>query len=119
MTANDALWNGQLESYKGSEKPAPDHLRFMNPIKDSNYINSKGQMGESARWKWWYHPQDCLWSMHTFSMMSITNNLADISKHQRVIMGRRGGLRASAHLRQVCLDGNMASDTVNERKPPQ
>lgn len=115
MTTNDTIRNGVQESCEGSEKAAPDYVRFMKTSDDPTYLNSTGHIGKSAGWKWWYYPQDCIWSIHKYTIMSILINLDDIFQDQEVIMGPRDGVEASAHMRQLYLDGNMTFDTVNER----
>jgi hypothetical protein len=111
----DTIRNDIRESCEGSEEAAPGHVRFMKTSEDLTYLNSTGHIGESAGWKWWYYPRDCVWSIHKYTIMSILSNLADIFHDQEVIMGPTGGVEASAHLRQLYLDGNMTFDTVNER----
>lgn len=115
MTTNYTIRNGIRESCEGSEKSAPDHVKFMKATEHPTYLNSTGHVVESVGWRWWYYPRDCIWSIHGRSITTIAAKLATIFQGQEAIMGLIGGVEASAHLRQLYLDGNMTFDTVNER----
>ena len=115
MTTNYTIRNGIRESCNGSEGPSSNHIRFMKSTNDATYVNSTGQTSVSAGWRWWYYPQDCVWSIHAFSAMTISDTLRGIFSDQEVFMGPKSGVEASPQMRQIFLEGNMTFDTVNER----
>lgn len=115
MTTNVKIRNGIPESCEGSESPAPNHARFMKRSDDPTYLNSAGHVSKSVGWKWWYYPRDCIWSIHKFPVMTMYETLTSVFDTQKATKGLAGGVQASAHMRQLFLDGNMTFDTVNER----
>ncbi|KAH9882578.1 hypothetical protein J1614_000814 [Plenodomus biglobosus] len=115
MTTNTTIRNGVRASCEGSENPAPDHVKFMKKSDDPTYVNTEGQTTESAGWKWWYYPRDCIWSIHRFSALVMHQTLREMFVDQEITMGNGHGVEASAHMRQIFLDGKMTFDTVNER----
>jgi hypothetical protein len=115
MTAsNYTLRDGYEESCDGSETPGPGLSKFMKSTEDPTYVNSTGQTSTSAGWKWWYFPNDCIWSMTQASADGMKRTFNDIFVDQKLSMGRYGGLEGPIHLRRIFHDGNMTLDTVNE-----
>ncbi|KAF9690731.1 hypothetical protein EKO04_011283 [Ascochyta lentis] len=114
MTTNYTLRDGARESCEGSEKNQTGFVRFFKSIDQSATSDPKTNASVGTNWKWWYYPQDCVWTVHSFTTISIQNAFKEIFDDKMVNQARRGGLVGPVHLRQLWNGGNMTLESVNE-----
>jgi hypothetical protein len=60
--------DGIEKSCTGSEDPGPGLIKLMKSTGDPTTANSTDPSSVDATWKWWYFSEDCVWSMHKFSL---------------------------------------------------
>jgi hypothetical protein len=116
MVTERTFRDGIEESCTGSENAGPGLIKLMKSIGDPTKANSSDPASVDATWKWWYFPEDCVWSMHEFSVRGMESTFQEIFEDKTLNMGaRRIGLEGPAHLRRLFKGGNITLDTVNEQ----
>jgi hypothetical protein len=115
MTTNYTVRDGIRVACEGAERSAPGLTKMMRSSNDATYANATGHTNPSAGWRWWYYPNDCVWSIHKFAYMAIRNSLIEVFDDKEVGMGRRTGVMGPVQLRVLFEDGNITLSTVNER----
>jgi hypothetical protein len=115
MVTERTFRDGVEESCVGSENPGPGLVKIIQSTGDPTTANSTDPASVDATWRWWYFPEDCVWSMHRFSVAGMQATFKEMFDDGELNMGSKGGLEGSAHLRRLFKGGNITMDTVNER----
>jgi hypothetical protein len=116
MTTNYTIRDGKRESCGGSDLPAFGLSRFMKHSDEPSYVNGTGYTNPSAGWKYWYFPEDCVWSLSLSSYFDLEDNLGDVFDDQNLMLdGRNDGVTGSVHLRVLFEQGNITHNSINER----
>jgi hypothetical protein len=116
MTTNYTIRDGKRESCAGSDSPAFGLSRFMKHSDEPSYVNGTGYTNPSAGWKYWYFPEDCVWSLSLDSYFDLKDNLGDVFDNQDLVLdGYDDGVTGSVHLRVLFEQGNITHNSINER----
>ena len=116
MATDYTIRNGQRESCEGSATNASGLIMFPKRSDEPTFVNSTGHTNPSAGWKWWFYPEDCIWSLHIASMRTMTATLDGLFDDKDVVAGGRGAPAAGpAQLQVLYNDNNMTFDDVDQR----
>jgi hypothetical protein len=116
MVTERTFRDGIEESCTGSENPGPGLIKLMKRTGDPTTANFTDPSSVGATWRWWYFPEDCVWSMHNFSPQGMAGTFQEIFEEKTLNMGAlRSGVEGPAHLRRLFKGGNITLDTVNEQ----
>jgi hypothetical protein len=115
MVTERTFRDGIEKSCTGSENPEPGLIKLMKSTADPTTANSTDPSSVDTTWRWWYFPEDCVWSMHIFSLGGMGVTFEEIFEDKKLDMGFRSGLTGPAHLRRLFKGGNITLDTVNEQ----
>jgi hypothetical protein len=115
MATNYTVRDGVRRACEGAEKPAPNLTKIMKSSTESTYVNATGHTNPSAGWKWWYHPNDCVWSIHNNPNMAIRETLEDVFNNKEAEMDPRRGVTGPTQLRVLFENGDITFSTVKER----
>jgi hypothetical protein len=115
MVTERTFRDGIEESCVGSENPGPGLVKSMKSIGDPTTANTSDPASVDATWKWWYFPEDCVWSMHSFSVKGMAATFQEIFDKKELQMGLRGGVEGPAQLRRLFKGANITLDTINKQ----
>ncbi|KAG9198094.1 hypothetical protein G6514_000528 [Epicoccum nigrum] len=116
MATDYTIRNGIRESCEGSATNASGLIMFPKSSEEPTFVNATGHTNPSAGWKWWFYPEDCIWSIHLASLQSMASTLNGIFDDEKVEAGRRGApASGSAQLQVLYNDNNMTFDNVDQR----
>lgn len=108
--------NGIRESCEGSATNASGLIMFPKSSDEPTFVNATGQTNPSAGWKWWFYPEDCIWSVHVASLKTIATTLNGLFDDEAVGAGRRGApASGSPQLQVLYNNNNMTFDSVDQR----
>jgi hypothetical protein len=115
MVTERTFRNGIEESCTGSENPGPGLIKLMKKTEDPTTANLTDPASVHATWKWRYFPEDCVWTMHLFSVQGMGTTFTEIFDDKKLAMGQRGGVDGPAQLRRLFKGGNITLDTVDKQ----
>jgi hypothetical protein len=115
MVTERTFRDGIEKSCTGSENPGPGLIKLMKSTGNPTTANSTDPSSVDAKWRWWYFPEDCVWSIHDFSLGGMSITFQEIFEDQKLDMGFREGLTGPAQLRRLFNGGNITLDTVNKQ----
>jgi len=85
----------------------------MKSSNETTYVTLQGDVKASSGWKWWYYPEDCIWTVSRFAMIANRQTLSEMLDGQNVTMTFKGGLGGSTHLRVSFQEGNVTYDIID------
>jgi hypothetical protein len=115
MTTDYAMRDGTRVTCEGSDTPAPGLTLVMKSSNESTYVNVTGSTNPSAGWKWWYYPNECVWSIHVRADLTIGKSLSDVFNAKKVGMGMGIDPTGSVQVRVLYEEGNITFSTVDKR----
>lgn len=113
MTTNYTIRNGKRESCAGSEQPQPGFVKFFKKADSTVVSDPELNPTEKLGWRWWYYPEDCVWSVHQFSITSMYDTFTDMFDGQEFVKTYTGGTIGTIHMHRLWGDGSQPFGTAD------
>lgn len=114
----DTLRNGLRVPCEGSSSPAVGLTPFPIMSEDPSL---PGHIDPTSEWKWWYYPEDCVWTMSDYAVWGMRRFLNSAFENQNVTqtyypdIQDPGPFEGPVFLKYFFEEGNISFHSVDQR----